>query len=199
MDGIAWAASAMVAARTRLEIATENLANVSTDGFARFGARGFLTTRGARIERAPERRQGSLRQTGRDLDFAILGDGAFALREPGGRLSRSRAGAFVRAAGGTLRDPFGRTLLGSRGPLHFPPDARLDERGRVTVAGRRVDALPLPARSRVHSGFLEGAGVNAIGEMIDVMAAERAFESAQKIVTAIDATREKSAQAARVA
>jgi flagellar basal body rod protein FlgG len=41
--------------------------------------------------------------------------------------------------------------------------------------------------------------VNAVGEMIDVMAAERAFESAQKIVTAIDGTREKSAQAARVA
>jgi flagellar basal-body rod protein FlgF len=199
MDGIAWAASAMVAARTRLEIAAENLANVSTDGFARIAARGFLTKRGARIERAPERRQGSLRQTGRDLDFAILGDGAFALREPGGRVERSRAGAFVRAAGGTLRDAFGRTLLGSRGALRFPPDARLDEHGRVIAAGRCVDVLPLPARGRVQSGFLEGAGVNAIGEMIDVMAAERAFESAQKIVTAIDGTREKSAQAARVA
>jgi flagellar basal body rod protein FlgG len=199
MDGIAWAASAMVAARTRLEIATENLANVSTDGFSRIAARGFLTRRGARIERAADRHQGSLRQTGRDLDLAILGEGAFALRQSGGGLVRSRAGAFVRAAGGTLRDASGRTLLGSRGPLHFPADARLDERGRVIVAGRCVDALGLPTRSRVQSGFLEGAGVNAIGEMIDVMAAERAFESAQKIVTAIDATREKSAQAARVA
>ncbi len=189
----------MVAARTRLEIATENLANVSTDGFARIRARGLLTDSGAHVERAAERRQGNLRQTGRDLDFAILGDGAFALRERGGRLVRSRAGAFVRAAGGTLRDAFGRTLLGFDGPLHFPPDARLDERGRVVVAGRCVDTLSLPARSRVQGGFLEGAGVNAIGEMIDVMAAERAFESAQKVVTAIDATREKSAQAARVA
>ena len=199
MDGIAWAASAMVAARTRLEIAAENLANVSTDGFARIAARGFLTKRGARIERAPERRQGSLRQTGGVLDFAILGVGALALGARGGRVGGGRAGAFVRAAGGTLRDAFGRTLLGSRGALRFPPDARLDERGRVIAAGRCVDVLPLPARGRVQSGFLEGAGVNAIGEMIDVMAAERAFESAQKIVTAIDGTREKSAQAGRVA
>jgi flagellar basal body rod protein FlgG len=198
MDGIAWAASAMVAARTRLEIATENLANVSTDGFARIAARGVLSARGARIERAPERRQGSLRQTGRDLDFAILGEGAFALREAGGAVVRSRAGAFVRAHG-ALQDAFGRTLLGSRGPLRFPSEARLDERGRVVAGGRCVDALPLPAASRLQSGYLEAAGVNAIGEMIDVMAAERAFESAQKIVTAIDATREKSAQAARLA
>ena len=189
----------MVAARTRLEIAAENLANVSSDGFARIAARGFLTTRGARIERAPDRRQGSLRQTGRDLDFAILGEGTFTMRQAGGSIVHTRAGAFVRASDGSLRDAFGRTLLGSHGALRFPPDSRLDERGRVIAGGRCVDALPLPARSRVQSGFLESAGVNAIGEMIDVMAAERTFESAQKIVTAIDATREKSAQAARLA
>lgn len=98
VDGIAWAASAMVAARTRLEIATENLANVSTAGFRPIAARGALSATG------------------------------------------------------------------------------------VTIARGRA-----------------GAGVDAIAEMIDVLAAERSFESAQKTVGAIDATRQKSAEAARVA
>ena len=198
MDGIAWAASAMVAARTRLEIAAENLANVSSDGFARIAARGFLTPRGARIAREPEGVQGSLRETGRELDFAILGGGTFRVRDARGQVAKTRAGTFTSGSDATLRDAQGRVLLGSRGALRFPLDARLDERGRVVANGRRVDAVALPAGSRLQSGFLEGAGVNAIGEMIDVMAAERAFESAQKIVASIDLTRQKSAEAARV-
>jgi flagellar basal body rod protein FlgG len=101
MDGIAWAASAMVAARTRLEIATENLANVSSDRYRRVAARGFLTALG------------------------------------------------------------------------------------VKVVGERT-------------GPRSSNGVDAIAEMIDVLAAERSFESAQKAVSAIDLSREKAAQAARV-
>jgi flagellar basal body rod protein FlgG len=104
VDGIAWAASAMVAARSRLEIATDNLANVSTEGFARIAARGTLTPTGVSIAR-----------------------------------SRERAAA---------------------------------------------------------SGMPNG--VDAIAEMIDVLAAERSFESAQKAVAAIDQSRQKSAEAARI-
>ncbi|HYL26297.1 MAG TPA: flagellar basal body rod C-terminal domain-containing protein [Candidatus Nitrosotalea sp.] len=100
---MAWATSAMVAARTRLEIATENLANVSTEGFGRFTARGSLTPLGVTI-------------------------------------ARERA----------------------RPIAHLPNN------------------------------------VNAIAEMIDVLAAQRSFESAQKAVTAIDRTREKAAEAARI-
>jgi flagellar basal body rod protein FlgG len=120
----------MVAARTRLEIATENLANVSTEGFRRITARGFLTALGVTIAREPAREQG----------------GAM------------RAGAFERTAGGVLRDSAGHTLAA-------------------------------PHLSN---------GVDAISEMIDVLAAERSFESAQKAVTAIDLSRQKAADAARV-
>jgi flagellar basal-body rod protein FlgF len=198
MDGIAWAASAMVAARTRLEIATENLANVSTDGFARVRARGVLTARGVTIARERMRRQGALRRTGRELDLALLGDGDFCVRDAAGRIARTRAGSFVRATDGTLRDATGRVLLGRDAPLKFPESAAIDREGRVTAGGRVVDVLPLPSGSHVQSGFLEGPGVDAIAEMIGVLAAERSFESAQKVVTAIDASREKAAQAAHV-
>ncbi len=174
----------MVAARRRLEIATDNLANVSTDGFRRTVARGFLTALGVAIERRPAPGQGPLRHTGRDLDFAIVGDGAFRLRDASGSVRETRAGAFVRQGDGTLRDARGGTLLGAHGAFR---GARLDAR-----------AVELPASSRVQSGFLESPGVDAIAEMIDVLAAERSFESAQKAVTAIDVARQKSAEAARV-
>jgi len=63
---------------------------------------------------------------------------------------------------------------------------------------RPIDALSLPAGARVVRGFLETAGVDAIAEMVDVLAAERSFESAEKAVAAIDASRRKAAEAARI-
>jgi flagellar basal-body rod protein FlgG len=198
MDGIAWAGSAMMAARTRLEIATENLANVSTDGFRRVDARGFLTALGVTIAKEPARDHGALRRTGRDWDLAIVGNGAFRVRDGTGRDVTTRSGAFVRASDGTLRDAAGRALLGLNGELHAPQNARIDERGRVVADGRLVDEVPIPRGSSVQRGFLESTGVDAIHEMIDVLSAERSFESAQKIVAAIDAIRQKSADAARM-
>jgi hypothetical protein len=110
MDGIAWAASAMSAAQTRLEIAAQNLANGSTDGFRRSVARGWLDARGVRVEGIADSGQGALRRTGRALDRAIVGGGSFVLRGADGRTVRTRSGAFTRDRFGTLRDDLGRAL-----------------------------------------------------------------------------------------
>jgi len=198
MDGIAWAGSAMVAARTRLEIAAENLANVSTDGFARVLARGTLGAAGVSITRATESSHGALRATGRADDLAIVGDGAFRVRDAHGHVSSTRAGAFTRDAGGGLRDDAGGVLLGAGGPLHVPQDASIGADGTVRSGGRVVDRLSLPPGSSVHAGFLESSATNAIAEMIDVVAAQRSFESAEKVVAAIDGASRKAADAARV-
>ncbi len=183
----------MVSARTRLEIATENLANVSTDGFRRIVAKGSLTPFGVTIASVRANDRGGLRHTGRDFDLAIVGNGGFRVRGSDGRLAITRDGAFERESDGTLRDPQGRTLLGAEGPLKLPQGAAIDACGRVIVGGRIVDRLALPPESRVQSGFLESAAVDAITEMVDVLAAERSFESAEKIVSAIDQTSRKSA------
>jgi flagellar basal body rod protein FlgG len=187
MDGMAWAASAMAAARTRLEIATQNLANVSTEGFRRLEARGFLTSLGVAISRRATAQGGALRHTGRALDFAILGPGAFRVRDAVGHVSVTRDGAFVRALDGTLHDAGGRVVLGTYGAPVAGENATL-----------RARDFGLPADSVVHSGFLEAPSVNAVSEMIDVVAAQRSFESAEKTVEAIDGTRRKAADAARV-
>jgi len=198
MDGIAWAGSAMVAARTRLQIASENLANVSSDGFRRMLARGVLRANGVEVAREPAVSHGALRRTGRDYDLAIVGNGAFRVRDAGGAVIATRDGAFAREKDGTLRDDSGRVLLGTRGPLRVPDGAQIDVRGNVRANGREIDQLSLPAGSSVHAGFLESANVDAIAEMIDVLAAERSFESAEKVVAAIDGTRQKSADSARI-
>ena len=164
MDGIAWAASAMSAAQARLEIAAQNLANGSTDGFRKLLACGSLDTRGVRVSTGRDGSQGALRRTGRPFDRAIAGDGAFIVRDARGRLHQTRDGAFSRDRFGRLRDDLGRTLV------------------RTALA---------PGAS-VRSGFLESSNVDAIGEMVNVLEAERSFETAQKVLTAIDQTAQRS-------
>lgn len=170
MDGIAWAGSAMAAAQSRLDIATGNLANVSTGGFEPLVARGSLHASGVSIAAERGGRHAALRPTGRDLDWAIVGDGAFVVRDRNGTLVPTRNGAFVRERDGSLSDALGRTLV-------------------------RTD---LPRGSVVRHGYLETSGADAISEMIDIVWAQRSFESAQKAVSAIDGTRQHAADAARV-
>lgn len=191
MDGIDWAGSAMTAARSRLDIATGNLANVSTNGFERLVARGVLTSRGAVVRGEQTVDHGMLHHTGNPYDLAIVGGGAFRVRD-GSRVSTTRNGAFVRDRDGCLRDGGGRTLLGLHGPLRVPAGATLDERGHVLMAGHQVDRIPLDPGAMLRCGYLETANVDAIGEMVDILTAQRSFESAEKVVAAIDGTRQKA-------
>ena len=182
----------MVAARSRLDIATENLANVSSDGFHAAVARGRLTDRGVEITRASAPGHGAYRHTGRPFDFAIVGPGAFRVQDPGGAVSATRNGAFERDRFGALRDEQGRALLGLRGPLRVPLGATIDERGRVLLAGKLIDRIVVGRDATLRGGFIETANVDAIGEMIGVLTSQRSFESAQKVVAAIDGVRQKS-------
>lgn len=154
----------MSAAQARLEIAAQNLANGSTDGFRRSVARGSLYARGVRVDAVRDDEQGALRRTGRALDRAIVGSGWFVLREAGGREFRTRSGAFTRDRFGRLRDDRGRALVGTS----------------------------LARGSFVRSGFLESSNVDAVGEMVNVLEAERSFEAAQKVLSAIDSTAQRA-------
>jgi flagellar basal body rod protein FlgG len=192
MDGIGWAAGAMSAARARLDVAAENLANGSTDGYRKSTLRGFIDASGVHVRRSRDRMQGALRRTGRPFDFAITGPGAFRMRGADGRVVSTRNGAFVRDRFGRLCDDSQRVLLGERGAIIVPAGATVRADGAIVRNGEIVDRIPLAAGSSVQSGFLEASNVDAIGEMIDVLAAQRSFETAQKVLTAIDKTRESA-------
>lgn len=170
----------MVAARARLDIATHNLANSSSDGFRRTAARGFLSPRGVRIAEVRTGVQGALRHTGRPFDLAIVGAGGFHVRDARGTVVQTRNGSFTRDRDGFLRDDAGRALLATGIPLRVARDERLDGRS---------DLVP---GATVRSGFVEASDVDAISEMIDVLTAQRSFESAEKVVAAIDQTRQKA-------
>jgi flagellar basal body rod protein FlgG len=178
----------MEAAQDRLDIATQNLANVSTIGYRRREARGFLTARGALIRSAVSGEHGPIERTGRTYDLAIAGDGAFRVRAASGRVALTRAGAFSRDAHGSLRDARGRTLVD-------PHDRPIRIADGAVPTGAQIG---LPAESSLQSGALEAGSVNAIDEMVTVLTAQRAYEGAQKIASEIDETRKQSADAARV-
>ena len=192
MDGIAWASSAMSAAQARLEIAADNLANASSNGFRRRAALGFLTQSGVRVAGYESSDQGALRRTGRAFDLALIGGGAFSVRDSSGFVSYTRGGAFTRDRFAHLRDDGGRLLQGTHGAVRLPSDAAIDADGSIRSAGKIVDRIAVQPGASIRSGFLESSNVNAISEMIDVLCAQRSFESAQKVLSAIDMTRQKS-------
>ncbi len=184
----------MLAARTRLDIATCNLANVSSDGFRKLTARGVLTSNGARVQAERSSQRGAIRRTGRDYDLAIVGPGHFSVRDAAGRVVETRSGSFERTLRGTLVNARGRTLLSGAEPLIVPQGATIDERGRVLAGDTDTHrALALPHDSTLRAGFLEESPVDPIAEMVGIVHASRSFESAQKVVGAIDSLRQKNA------
>ena len=188
MDGLDWTASAMRAARAQLDIATHNLANASTDGYRKSAAAVALTERGLTVASRATHEQGAVRSTGRAFDLALLGDGAFRVGD-----GTTRSGAFTRDRDGFLVDDHRRRLHGAHGALRVSEQAKIDADGIVHDGGRVVDRIPLPPGTHLLAGSLETSTVNPIGETLAILTAERAFETAQKTLLAIDATREKAA------
>jgi len=188
MDGLDWTASAMRAARAQLDIATHNLANASTDGYRKSAAAVALTERGLTVASHATHEQGAVRSTGRAFDLALLGDGAFRV----GDLT-TRSGAFTRDRDGWIVDDRGGRLHGEHGALRVSEHAKIDADGAVHDGGRVVDRIPLPPGTHLLAGALETSTVNPIGETLAILTAQRAFETAQKTLLAIDATRDKTA------
>lgn len=186
-------ATAMHAAQERLDVSASNLANVSSDGFHKRVARATLTRRGLVASSRLDVEQGALRHTGRNFDLAIVGAGGFFVRGRSGHVTETRSGSFERNALGQLCDERGCVLIGARGPVVASADATIDARGIVREAGRETGRVRLRSGTTLESGFIEASNVDAVAEMVDVLAAQRAFETAQKTLSAIDQEREKDA------
>ena len=125
-----------------------NLANASTDGFRRdyVAARsmgiwygdGLPTRVHALTERpATDFAVGSLRDTGRDLDIAVRGEGWIAVQAPDGSEAYTRAGSLQITPLGQLLTGNGLPVLGNRGPIAIPDAAKVEigEDGTITVRG----------------------------------------------------------------
>jgi flagellar basal-body rod protein FlgF len=79
-------------------------------------------------------RSGALRETGRGLDVAIVGDGFLAVQAPGGQEAYTRAGAIAVDDQGAL-SVNGNPVLGDGGPIVLPPftQVAVGEDGTISV------------------------------------------------------------------
>ncbi len=154
------AATGMAAQQQNLDVIADNLANADVMGFknaqatfAQVGGDALLGTASTGVRHVFA--QGKLVRSGGPFDVAIDGSGFFALERAGER-AYTRAGAFSRAADGTLRDADGWTLRGVRIPSNASSaavaadgtvSANLD--GRLATVGRiRLVEFAAPERLR---------------------------------------------------
>ncbi|MBL8515542.1 MAG: flagellar hook basal-body protein [Betaproteobacteria bacterium] len=135
----------------RLEAVAVNLANVSTPGYKRtiavaqsFGEMidGFASVagptraNGVEVPLPPlsmhvDLQAGTLKFTGRELDFAISGKGFFEVMTPDGP-AYTRTGDFSLDASGRLLAPQGHPVMGREGEIRLPPvSLRVDRAGNV--------------------------------------------------------------------
>lgn len=179
---------------------------------------GYLGT-GVRVDNVyTSHSQGSIRNTGNPLDLAIVGEGYFAIDTANG-LRYTRNGAFTLNRNRELVTATGDRVLGTNGPIRINgTKINIDETGGIYSDGVLVDNLrmatfadlnvlekqgdsyfkpsqegtQLPAKGIVQQGFIEGANVNTISEMVNLINVFRTYEANQKIVQAQDETLDKA-------
>jgi flagellar basal-body rod protein FlgF len=176
-----------------------NLANVSTNGFQRDleQARSmpvFGEVNPSRAYAMSERpgtdfSQGSMVDTGRELDVAVKGDGWMAVQTADGGEAYTRTSSMNIDALGVLRDGKGLPVMGNSGPIAVPPQQQIEIGADGTISVRslgespqvmaQIDRIKLvkgDQSTMVESGFLQSSNVNAVDEMTSVLALSRQFE-----------------------
>ena len=214
--GLYIAAAGMVAEQVRQDLLANDLANASTPGYkadratqrsfdevllsnTQTGAQVGPLGLGVQIDRqATDWRPQPARQTEEPLDFAIGGDGFFAVQGRDG-VRYTRNGRFSPSADGALVTATGDTVLGRNGgPVRVgaggrvPPDelrvVRLTDpvkAGEGLVTGTEAGVVP---PGTVRAGELEASGADPTRSMVDMIASMRAFEAGQRVIRTIDET-----------
>jgi flagellar basal-body rod protein FlgG len=216
--GLYLAASGMLAEQVRQNQIANDLSNASTPGYKAdrttqqsFGSLllgnsmtgqsiGSQTTSVQVTGEITDFTAQPLKDTGEPLDFAITGDGFFALQTANGT-KYTRNGQFNTNAQSQLVTADGDRVLGRNGrPLTIGADGKVDPRNLDVVlltnpkkgGGNLVTGTPgRPAgqvAGQVRSGALEGSGADPTTAMVDMIASMRAYESGQKVIQTIDAS-----------
>jgi flagellar basal-body rod protein FlgG len=176
------------AQQTQLDVISNNLANVSTNGFKRSRAvfedllyqtirqpgaassqqsvlpAGLQVGTGVRpVATARLFTQGNLQQTGNSLDFAVNGQGFFQVQMPDGTTGYTRDGSFHVDANGNLVTSNGFAVQPA---ITIPANAQ-----SVTVAADGTVSVVVPGSATPNnvgslqlSSFMNPAGLQAIGQ-----------------------------------
>lgn len=182
------AATGMMAQQTRVEVISNNLANVNTTGFKRSRAHfedllyetvqgpqtvegteanateGMQIGRGTRLAAVQRVEiQGPIEETGRALDLAIEGDGFFKVQLPDGNDAYTRDGSFTISDKGTLVTSGG---YGVSPGISVPEDAvdfTVSRTGVVSVTTAGA-ATPIEIGRIELARFTNSAGLRSLGE-----------------------------------
>jgi flagellar basal-body rod protein FlgG len=159
--------SGSILQQMRLEVLSNNLANVNSSGYKveKPIFKAFLPGDGAAEEAVdPETGQpsvmaknyhvefvgtridftkGQLKKTGGPLDFALIGHGFFTVQTPDG-IEYTRSGAFSLDGDGRLVTHDGQPVLGEGGEIRINGSVvTVDENGAINVDGVQVDRFAL--------------------------------------------------------
>lgn len=164
-----------------------------------------VTTGDRRLDVSP----GMMASTGRDLDFALGGNGYFVVDTPGGQ-RYTRNGHFSRGSDGTLVTDDGSTVVGTNGPIKLGTgDVDVDPDGTIRAGGvaagklkvvtfespaglaaesgarlRAVTAVPVDVTNpNVTAGSLEQSNVSLVDRVAELTGVTRSFEALQKAMS----------------
>ena len=226
MDNSTYVAlSRQMTLRRQLDIVANNIANADTAGFKtealmtavepRAPAKSAQIPHAARfvLDNGVSRdfRQGSMKETGNELDVAIEGDAFFSITTPEGERF-TRDGRFKLDAGGRLVTQGGEPVLGDGGAeitlrrdgsppsigadgtisqdgervarigvVRFDNLAALSKTGQGRYLADGVDPVPAPD-VRVRQGMLESSNVNPVLEVVNLVEVSRAYERVTRMI-----------------
>ncbi|MDL1956488.1 MAG: flagellar hook-basal body protein [Candidatus Desulfofervidus auxilii] len=206
------ALSGSIVQEERLNTITHNLANVNTPGYKKdiIGFRQYFLSalEYIQIDFTP----GPLLPTDNPFDLAIEGDGFFVIETPDG-IRYTRRGDFKLDQKHRLVTKQGFLVLGKKGVIFVRgKDFVVDQDGIVRVDGVAVDSLRIEnfpkgtilkkeqnglfvpmngatsssVQAKVKQGYLEGANVNIVKEMANMIQTLRNYETCQKLIQCID-------------
>ncbi len=228
--------SGMLTQRARLNSIANNITNITTPGFKgshhtistfqdvmyhrvgnldksdyqEIGRQSYIV---ATDEIVTDYTQGMLEETGITLDFAIEGDGFFALRNEEGDTMYTRAGSFSLDEEGYLcYSGFGRVLDPNSNELRVMTDKVTgDNRGNIyatngLLLGRvgvftfddlaqleyNEEGFLVGAEGQVNQeaklrwGYLERSNVDMVSQMTEMLSSQRAFQSAAQVTKIYD-------------
>jgi len=228
LKGVNRLAADMTARITRQDMVAENLANASTPGFKTQRLFSTLLRESVRSGgKAADHRaygiytdfsQGPVDVTNRPLDFAINGEGFFAVETSTGE-QYTRAGNFTLDEEGTLTTNRGHVVQGTSGPITIESgDFTVSAEGKIMVQGAEVGAIKVvtfrdpqnlvrrgnyyeaPGQAaqesemtdtQVLQGALERANVSPVDEMVNMIAVHRGFETEQATIKMQDDSAKK--------
>ncbi len=227
--------SAMLTHQHNLNVISNNMVNVSTAGYKQerytastfdevmYSRVGNIDSQGPQIgeqsyiraasEIYTDYTQGTLEPTGLPLDFAIQGEGFFAVRDEEGNVAYTRAGNFSLDEEGYLcLAPYGRVLDANEQEIYLGTDKVYGDRqgwihyedggvfAQLGVFGFEENqmlerneyglflgqgAQQVAAPDVVH-GYLERANTDLVRQMTEMITVQRALQSAAKITQMYD-------------